>query len=184
MAWDIDEVRRWNDRHGFAISDEALALFSEYLDTGKYVIFQSLVQHPAPPEDVGEFEACSVVFQQGVIFSDPELNRQDLFLHSQFRDTGPRGAAANFAPKSVLQLSFATNPGIWYPLRVTKLNREPTSVVLNLCTPKPLDKRQVPKGFEIAKRGRLTHGVRSYYVSQITATFQGGEEVPDLQLSF
>jgi len=183
MAWDIDEVRRWNDRHSFAISEEALALFSEYLDTGKYAVFQSLVQHPAPPERLSEFEACSVVFQRGDIFLDPS-GREDLFLHSQFRDIGPGGAAVNFAPTAALHLSFMTNPGAWYPLRVTKLNREPTSVALNICTPKPMDESLLPKGYNVAKRGRLSHGLQSYYVCHVTATFEGGEEVPDLQLSF
>jgi len=184
MASDIDEVRRWNRRHNFDISDEALALFSSYLETGKYAIFQSLVQHPAPPERLKEFEACSVVFQRADIFSNPATGREDLFLHSQFRDTGPGGAGVNFAPTSALHLSFVTNPGIWYPLRVTKLNREPTSVVVNICTPKPLDAGQFPKGYTVAKRGRLLHGFQSYHVCQITASFQGGEEVPDLQLTY
>ena len=183
LAWDLDEVRRWNDRHGFAIAEEALALFSTYLETGRYVIFQSLVQHPAPPEDVEKFEACSVVFQRGDIFFDPDTGREDLFLQSRFTDIGPGGAAVNFAPTSALHLSFATNPGIWYPLQVTKLNREPTSVVLNICTPRPIKETELPNGFKVEKRGRVRHGVHSYHVCQMSAIFGGGQEVPDFQLT-
>lgn len=183
MAWDLNEVRRWNERHALGISDKALALFSKYLDTGKYAIFQSLVQHPAPVEEMQQFAACSVVFQRGDIFFDPASRRQDLFLHSQFHDAGPGGRAVNFAPTNALHLSFTTNPGIWYPLQVTKLNQEPTSVVLNICTPNPMKETQFPKGFKVEKRGRVRHGVQHYYVCQITATFAGGEEVPDLELS-
>jgi hypothetical protein len=183
MAWDLDEVRRWNDRHGFVISDEALALFSKYLETGKYAIFQSLVQHPAPPEEVQKFEACSVVFQRGEIFYDPDSGRQDLFLRSQFHDTGPGGAAVNFTTTSALHLSFQTNPGIWYPLQVTKLNREPTSVVLDICTPNPLKQTEFPKGFNVDKKGRVRYGVHDYHVCRLIATFGGEEEVPDFQLT-
>lgn len=89
----------------------------------------------------------------------------------------------NFAPTSALHLSFTTNPGIWYPLQVTKLNQEPTSVVLNICTPSPLKETQFPKGFKVEKRGRVRHGVHHYYVCQISATFDGAAEVPDLQLT-
>ena len=183
MAWDLDEVRRWNDRHGFAISDEALSLFSSYLETGRYVIFQSLVHHPAPPEEVDQFQRCSVTLQRGDILFDPASGREDLFLQSQFRDIGPGGAAVNFAPTSALHLSFATNPGIWYPLRVTKLNQEPTSVVLNIYTPKRMNENQLPAGFKVEKRGRLRMGVQHYYVAQVSATFDGGQEIPDFQMT-
>lgn len=183
MAWELDEVRKWNDRHKFEISREALALFSSYLETGSYVIFQSLVQHPARPEDAQQFAACSTTFQRGDIIFDPASGREDLFLQAQFRDTGAGGAAVNFAATNALHLSFQTNPGIWYPLRVTRLNSEPTSVVLNVCTPRPLKETRIPAGFEIAMRGRAAYGVHNYYVTQFTATFDGGKEVPDFQLT-
>lgn len=184
MAWDLDEVHRWNDRHAFAISEDALALFSSYLETRRYVIFQSLVEHPASPEDVQKYAACSTTFQRGDIVFDPATRREDLFLQSQFHDTGPGGAAVNFAPTQALHLSFTTNPGIWYPLRVTKLNSEPTSVVLNVCTPHPIKETAIPEGFEIARRGRAMYGVHHYYVTQFTAIFDAGVEVPDFELTW
>ncbi len=59
----------------------------------------------------------------------------------------------------------------------------PRSVVLNLCTPKRLRKDQLPEGYQVAKHGHLVHGVQSYNVYQLTATFQGGQEVSDLELT-
>lgn len=179
-AWNIDEVRRWNERYGMTISEEALALFGEYLDSGDYVIFQSLVEHPYVTDPALYARTCSVVFQRGDIFwSD---GREDLFLRSYFHNAAREtGDFVNFGPADGLHISFATDT-IWYPLRVTKLNEEPTSVVLNILTRESIGGRQLHDSFRLQKTGQMRYGVARYSIVQVSATLEGGVDVPDLSV--
>lgn len=176
----MDTMSRWNDLYGVTLSDEAQSIFSGYVDSGDYVIFQSLVDHPRV-QDVEAFAACSVVFQRGDIFFSN--GRQDLFLRSYFHNAKSEREFVNFAPSGGLHLSFETDT-IWYPLEVTELNKEPTTVVLNIMASDPLADRELPEGFQVQRRGRMQHGLETYQVTRLTATFPGGERVPDVRLRF
>jgi hypothetical protein len=180
LAGSIDEVLSWNERYGMKMSEEPLALFREYLDSGDYVIFQSLVEHPWVP-NFQAFRPCSVVLQRGDIYY--ANGTEDLFLRSWFH-SGAEGTDefVNFGPAGGIHLSFATD-SIWYPLRVTRLNREPTRVVLNLHTVEPLGNQELPRGFALEKTGRARFGVARFTLSRLTATFEGGEDIPDFRLS-
>lgn len=179
LAGDLDAVDRWNDLYGVTLSDEPRSLFQRYLDTGDYVIFQSLVDHPRVP-DIELYRACSVVFQRGDIYF--ARGRQDLFLRSYFHSVKSADEFVNFAPAGGLRISFESDR-IWYPLEVTQLNTEPTSVVLNVMTEDPLPQDQVPEGFKVQKRGRVVHGISSYSATRLTATFPGGKTVSDVNIS-
>jgi len=179
-AWDLDEVRRWNDRYGMSISDEALELFGEYLDTGDYVIFQSLVEHPFVPNPA-LFARCSVVFQRGDIYWLD--GREDLFLHSYFHNASKEtGEFVNFGPSGGLHISFTTD-SLWYPLRVTKLNEEPTSVALNILTERPFSGESLHESLEVEGTGRMRYGVTRFSALRLRTTLDGGLDVPDLNAS-
>lgn len=180
MAWDMDDVRRWTDHHGMRLCEKAQGLFGEYLNTGAYVIFQSLVEHPPVPEPELYAHTCSVVAQRGDIYWSDGV--EDLFLRSYFHNTAKDiGGYANFGPPGGLHISFATD-SVWYPLRVTKLNEEPTSVELNIFTREPLADRDLPESFAVRHRGQLRSGMLRYSAVQATATFGGGVDVPDVHI--
>ena len=180
MAWDIDESVRWNDRYGMKLGERPLGLFSEYLDTGNYVIFQSLVEHP-PVTNFERFAVCSVAFQRGDIYM--VRGQEHLFLRSYFHSHSDedRNNFANFGPTGGLRISFETE-ALWYPLRVTRLNGEPTTVVLNVFTDDPLNLEQLPRGFEVERTGWMPSDVGRYFFSRLTASFEGGQDVPDLSI--
>ncbi len=180
LAWDLDEVRRWNDRYGLKISDEALSLFQEYLDTGDFVIFQSLVEHPQVPTAARFSGGCSVILQRGDIYYSN--GREDLFLRSYFHNTTDDGGEyVNFGPQGALHISFPTET-LWYPLRVTQLNREPTTVVLNLMTAEPIGAQQHHEAFDVQKTGSLQYGLNRFAAVQVTAQLPGGEDVADVDI--
>jgi hypothetical protein len=180
IAWDMDDVRRWTDHHGMKLCEKAQGLFGEYLNTGAYVIFQSLVEHPAVADPELYAHSCSVVAQRGDIYWSDGV--ENIFLRSYFHNTAKDiGAYANFGPAGGLHISFATDT-VWYPLRVTKLNEEPTSVELNIFTKEPLTDRDLPESFTVRSRGHSRSGMARYSAVQATATFGGGVEVPDVHI--
>jgi hypothetical protein len=178
MAWNLDEVTRWQERQGIAMEPGPSAVFEKYLDRG-HVILETLVEHP--PVDVPErFVACSVVLQRGVIvFAD---GQETLFLRSYFHSAAGEDEFVNFAPRGGLEVSFATDT-IWFPLELSQFILEPASyVVLDILTPQPLDERQIPQPFNLERMGRVNYDGETYNVARIRATLKAGEEVSDLEL--
>jgi len=178
MAWDLDEVTRWQERQGIAMEPGPSEVFERYLQRG-HVILETLVEHP--PVDVPEqFVACSVVLQRGVIvFAD---GQETLFLRSYFHSAASEDEFVNFAPRGGLQVSFATDT-IWFPLELSQFIMEPASyVVLDILTPKPLDERQLPEQFSLEKAGRVSYNGQTYEVARVRATLKAGQEVPDFEL--
>lgn len=180
MAWDIDESVRWNSRYGLTLGERPQGLFKEYLDTGKYVVFQSLVDHP-PVADFERFAVCSVAFQRGDIYM--VQGQEHLFLRSYFHSHSDedRNDFVNFGPTGGLRISFETDT-LWYPLRVTSLNGEPTTVVLNVFTDNALNLENLPRGFEVERTGWMPSDAGRYSFSRLTATFEGGQDIPDLSI--
>jgi hypothetical protein len=178
MAWDLQEVTRWQERQNIKMEPGPSEAFQRYLDTG-HVILETLVEHPAV--DVPErFVACSVVLQRGVIvFAD---GQETLFLRSYFHSAADADNFVNFAPRGGLRVSFATE-SIWFPLELSQFIQEPASyVVLDILTPKPLNEQAIPPPFSLERTGRVSYEGNVYAVARIRATLKAGEAAPDLDL--
>ena len=178
MAWDLDEVARWQERYGIKLESGPATVFEEYLRTG-HAIFETLVEHPTVPEPE-RFAACSVVLQRAVIvYAD---GQETLFLRSYFHSANDAGDFVNFVPRGGIEVSFATDV-IWYPLALTQFIQEPASyVVLDIMTPGPLDATQLPESFRLDRSSRMTFQGTTYAVARVTGTVAAGQEVPDLRL--
>lgn len=180
IANDADEAVRWHQRYGMTLGEGPLGLFQEYLREGNFVISQHLVEHP-PVVNFRDFLVCSVAFQRADIWI--EDGEEHLFLRSSLHSHSQTDKEdfANFGPAGGLRISFETS-SIWYPLRVTKLNGEPTLVVLNIFADKPLESKQLPSGFEIQNTGWVQNEFSRSSFTTLTATFEGGQDVPDLNI--
>jgi hypothetical protein len=138
------------------------------------------VDHPPVP-NFEEFAVCSVAFQRADIYM--LQGQEHLFLRSSFHSHGnDKGDFVNFRPAGGLRISFSTDT-LWYPLRVTKLNGEPTVVALNVFSERPFDVGELPDGFSVGARGSITTDVGRHAFTRLTATFEGGRDVPDLALT-
>jgi hypothetical protein len=180
MFWDIEELARWERRHGIEVKKEPLSIHEDYLKA-EHVIFATLVEHPKVPMPQ-RFVACSVVLQRGVIIWNPDPGRETLFLRSYMHSSEGSGNFVNFVPRGGIQISFASE-AIWFPLELTRVIQEPNSyVVLDILTQKQLNTGQLPKPFRLEKTGWMQHRGRIYHVARIAAKLSGKEKWPDLRL--
>jgi len=181
ISWDMEGIRAWDDHHGLPVlSTEAVTAFSRYLEDGNFVFFHSLVEHPAVPDAFRQEITCSVVVQRGDIYY--AKGREDLFLQTQFHNASSDEAQfVNLAPTAVVHMSFSTD-NLWYPLELTRLQQEPTSVVLNLMTDGPIEPSELPEGLRVEKRAQLRQGLQRFSITQVTAILEGGAEIADLRV--
>lgn len=178
MAWDLQEVTRWQERHGIKMEDGPSAVFQKYLDTD-HVILETLVQHPVV-ENPELFVACSIVLQRGVIVY--EDGWETLSLRSYFHSAADSDNFVNFAPSGGIEMVFPSD-AIWFPLELSQFIVEPASyVVLDILTTSPLDAGQLPDSFRLEKSGRVDYNGTTYEVSRVSATLKAGQETPDFQL--
>lgn len=178
MSWDIQQLVRWEERHGIQMEKEPSAIFEDYLRTN-HVIFSTLVEHPKV-NDAARYTACSVVLQRGVIvYGSP---RERLFLRSYFHSAKDSENFANFVPRGGIEISFASDT-IWFPLELTRVIQEPASyVVLDILTPKPFRTKELREPFRVGKGGEISYEGRKYYVSRVTAKLAAKQKWPDLRL--
>jgi hypothetical protein len=186
MAWDMDELRRWQKRHGTDLSRGQVEIFERYLKTD-HAIRLMVIEHPKVnrPE---EYQDHSVVLQRGVIVYDK--GRETLFLRSYVHSAkrgrdSTRGSAdfVNFAPKGGVQMVFSSNT-LWFPLETTNgcVAEAASYVMLDILTPTALDVSQLPKPFQLEKKGRTQYQGRSYQVTRVAAKLAAKERWPDLSL--
>jgi hypothetical protein len=188
MHWDLDELTRWEERHGIEeMEEEPLSIFRDYLERG-HPIFGALVQHP-PVANPREFRACSVVLQRAVIVFDE--GRENLFLRSYFHSAQDDENFVNFVPRGGVEMSFASDT-IWFPLELTRVIQEPAAqVVLDILTSEPLDSERLPHPFQ-AVRSEASFGEvpehmeyrgRNYHVTRVAGQLSSGERWEDLNLA-
>jgi hypothetical protein len=194
MFWDIEELLRWHERHGFPgeLAQDTRAVLEDYLNTD-YALFGTLLQHP-PVENPEQFAACSVVLQRAVIIYDGE--RESLFRRSYFHSADGSGNFVNFVPRGGVGMSFASET-IWFPLRLTEIIEEPASyVVLDILTPGPLDdlqriQQQLPGPLQAVQvetelgtvPGQMEYEGRNYHVTRIAGQLSRRERWEDLNLA-
>ena len=194
MAWEMDELRRWQKRHGTDLSREQVEVFERYLNTD-HAIRMMLIEHPKvdKPE---EYQDSSVVLQRGVIVY--AKGRETLFLRSYVHSAkrgqeSPRPLQSsvsrasadfvNFAPKGGVQMIFSSST-LWFPLETTYgcVAEAASYVMLDILTPTPLDTSQLPKPFQLEKKGRTQYQGATYQVTRITARLAAKQRWPDLRL--
>jgi hypothetical protein len=199
MAFEVNELVRWEERHDIRVHEEPLKVFKDYIDTG-FTVPVWLIEHPNVP-DIQRFVACSVVLQRGIIVYQNGV--ETLFIRSYIHSADQanisldskqpetfvkvsQGASqrrnfVNFFPLTGVKMVFETED-IWFPLETTRLIEEPASyVVLDILTPTALDTKQLPKPFRLDKTGRMQWGGSAYYVARISAKLPR-EKVSDLKL--
>jgi hypothetical protein len=179
ISWDAQALTAWEKRYGIEMEREPLSVFEQYLKSG-HVIFSTLVRHPTVPEP-RFYAACSIILQRGVIVY--ANGTETLYLRSYFHSARDANTFVNFAPRGGLRISFKSDK-IWFPLELTRFIQEPYSqVVLDVATPKSLDLKDLPKGFEAGRKGTLTVDGAPHQVVRLTARIPGKERTPDLNLS-
>ena len=183
ISTDSREFVLWEKRHNVEMKQEPLRIFDSAFKKGQ-VIASTLVQHPdvAHPE---RFEdACSVVLQRAVIFSDPADSREVIvlrpYLHS-VDDTSRE--AANFVPSGGMRIALSSRT-LWFPLELTSAISEPASyVVLDVLSSKPVNSRQLPGALRVAKTGKMKYQGKTYVVTRITGKLAANQKWEDMNLS-
>lgn len=182
ITWDIHELTRWLKRHSIEMVAHPASIYEHYL-AKSYVIFTTVIQHPAVPNPE-LYVICDIVFQRAVIVYDPEKKTERLFLQSSFHSRQLDDKHfVNFVPHGGIEMSFASET-IWYPLELSTTIFEPaTYVVLDILTTKPLTSA-LPKPFQLEKKGQMTYQNENYEVARITAKLEvTPPEFSDLMLT-
>lgn len=147
----------------------------------------TLVEHPSVTHPEKYEDACSVVLQRAVIFSDPGPDglRETFFLRSYLHSADPSGReAANFVPRGGFRVSFPSQT-VWFPLELTTGISEPTAwVVLDILSTKSLNQKQLPSPFLVAKTRKMNYQGKSYQVSRVTAKLDTKQRWEDLNVGF
>jgi len=182
ISLDVDEFVRWQKHFNVEMKKEFLSVFEKTFGGGQLVA-STLVEHPSVSHPEHYEDACSVVLQRAVIVSNPaeEIIFFRSYLHSA-EDSG--GAAANFVPRGGFQVSFPSR-SVWFPLELTTGISEPTAyVVLDILSSRPLNVKELPSPFRVAKTGKMTYAGKSYEVSRVTAELDTKQKWEDLHLNF
>jgi hypothetical protein len=193
MFWDVEELIRWEERHGFIedMTPEIRSILEDYVDKG-FVLFGTLIQHPQVANPA-TFRACSVAIQRAVIVHDE--GRENLFRRSYLHSADDSGNFVNFVPRGGVGMSFASDT-VWFPLRLTEIIHEPASfLVLDILTPEPVEPQQVgqqlPGPLEATQvetelgevpPGQMEFQGKNYHVMRITGQLQGQQRWDDLNL--
>jgi hypothetical protein len=179
ISFDMDEFVGWQKRNNVEMKKEFSSIFDGSLKRGQ-VIASTLVEHPAVEHPERFEDACSVVLQRAVLVSDPA--NETFFLRSYLHSSEPGGTTANFAPTGGFQVRFPTKT-LWFPLELTTGISEPTAyVVLDILSAKPLDSKQLPSPFKVAKTGRMVFQGKSYRVTRVTATLDTTKKWEDFNI--
>ena len=164
---------------------EPVGLFEDNFKTNS-VRFEALVAHPNVTTPT-QFTACSTVLQRGVIIYQNEGTsepRETLFLRSYFHTAKDSKNFVNFVPRGAIKMSFPSET-IWFPLKLTGVNQEPTSyVVLDILTSKPMKVERLPEPFRLEKRGEMQYQGSNYSVARITAKLAAKQPWADLRLTY
>jgi hypothetical protein len=178
MSWDVEELSRWQGRHGIRMEEGPVALFESYRRSN-HLFATTLVEHPGVV-DPARYQRCSVVLQRGVIVFDDGV--ETLFLRPYFHSARDSENFVNFVPHGGIKVSFASDD-LWFPLELTGAIQEPASyVVLDILTTHQLDARQLPRPFRLEKTGLMEYHGTIYNVARVTAVLSRDREWPDLRL--
>lgn len=186
VSFDTDELTRWQKRHNVEMKKEFLSTFEGSFKRGQ-VVASTLVEHPSVTHPETFEDACSVVLQRAVLVSNPGPDglRETFFLRSYLHSVDASGKeAANFVPSTGFRVSFPSQT-VWFPLELTTGISEPNAwVVLDVLSTKPLNKKDIPSAFRIAKTGRLVYQGKSYRVTRLTAKLDTKQKWADLNVGF
>ncbi len=186
ISFDAEEFVKWQKRYNVEMKKDFLATFEGSLKRGQ-VIASTLVEHPSVSHPERFKDACSVVLQRAVLISNPAPDglRETIFLRSYLHSVEEsRGAAANFVPSGGFQVSFPSKT-VWFPLELTTGISEPTAwVVLDILSAKPLNQKQLPSPFRVAKTGKMTYQGKSYQVFRVTAKLDTKQKWEDFNVGF
>lgn len=178
MAWDNQELTRWQSRHGIEMKKGPLAVFGDYIKSD-HAIFSTLIEHPKV-KNPKLYTKCSIVLQRGVIVFTG--SRETLYLRSYFHSSNDNGEYVNFVPKGGIKMSFPAD-AIWYPLSLTSEIEEPASyLVLDVLTKQSLPTRQISKSFQVSKQGKIMYQGDTYYFIRITGRLDAEKKWRDLIL--
>lgn len=182
ISADSEEFVRWQKRHNVEMHPEPLAIFEGSLKRGQ-VIASTLVEHPKVAHPERFEDACSVVLQRAVLISNPGAESETIFLRSYLHSEEKTGAFANFVPRGGMQIAFSSKT-IWFPLELTSAISEPAAyVVLDVLTIKPLESKQLPSAFRVAKTAEMKYQGKIYQVSRLTGKLASNQKWEDLNIS-
>lgn len=184
ISFTLDEFVRWQRRYDVVMKQEFSSIFEGSFKRNQ-VVASTLVEHPTVAHPERFKDACSVVLQRAVILSDPEQERETIFLRSYLHSVDDSGkGATNFVPRGGFQVSFPSKT-VWFPLELTTGISEPTAfVVLDILTTKPLDEKGLPTSFRVAKTAEMTFHGKSYKVFRVTAQLDTKQKWEDLNANF
>ncbi len=174
----MEELVRWEKRHGIAMEKGPTGVFQNYLRRGN-VIFATLLDHPRVSEPA-QYVRCSVVLQRGVVVYGE--GRETLFLKAHFHSARDSDHFVNFAPRGGIRISFPAKK-VWFPLELTRFVQEPASyVVLDILTKEPLQPKQLPDGFRVQGTGKMEYEGQNYSVTRVAGKLIVRGQFPDLEL--
>jgi len=179
MSFASNDLEKWEKRADVEMQHEPLEVFEKYFST-KHVVASTLVEHPTVSHPEKIKDACNIVLQRAVIFSNPDPGSETLYLRSYFHTTDDTGMRANFVPSGGMKIEFSSKR-IWFPLELTRFISEPAAyVVLDILTPANFEAKSAE--FKTAKTGKMEYQGKTYHVTRLTAKLAGGKEWKDLSL--
>jgi hypothetical protein len=184
VSFDTEELTRWQKRHNVEMKQEFLTTFDGSFKRGQ-VVASTLVEHPSVTHPETFADACSVVLQRAVLISNPGPDglRETIALRSYLHSVDASGKeAANFVPNGGFHVTFPSKT-VWFPLELTTGISEPYAwVVLDVLSTKPLNSKQLPSAFRVAKTGKMMYQGKSYRVTRITAKLDTKQKWEDLNI--
>jgi len=177
-----EEFVSWQKKHNVEMHKEPLAIFDKSIKKGQ-VIASTLVEHPAVSHPERFEDACSVVLQRAVIISDPDPERETIFLRSYFHSVDETThEAANFVPQGGMKIDLSSKT-VWFPLELTSSISEPASyLVLDILTTKPF-KAKLPEFLQATKNGKVDYRGKTYQAVRITGKLAANQKWEDLNLA-
>lgn len=184
ISFGPEEFVSWQKRYDVEMKRDFMTIFEGSFKRGQ-VVASTLVEHPTVAHPEKFQDACSVVLQRAVIFSDPAQSTETIYLRSYMHSVDASGGAtANFVPRGGFQVSFSSKT-VWFPLELTTGISEPSAfVVLDILSSKTLSSKELPGSFHVSKTGEMTYQGKSYHVTRVTAQLDTKQKWEDLNISF
>jgi hypothetical protein len=184
MSFETAALTGWNKRHNVDMKPDFIATFDRAFSSGK-VVASMLVEHPAVSHPEQFADACSVVLQRAVIFSDPgpDGRTETFYLRSYLHSVDDSSKeAVNFVASTGFRVSFPSQT-VWFPLELTTGIAEPTAwVVLDILSNAPLNQKELPSAFRVVKTAKMTYQGKAYHVVRVTAQLDTKQKWQDLNV--